>query len=61
MVVMEPELFGNGTPGMLTVTVPAGTPSGSHGVVFIEAVPASSPGALAYGSWGIWPVIVDVP
>ncbi|HEY5243945.1 MAG TPA: hypothetical protein VIJ22_20830 [Polyangiaceae bacterium] len=61
MVVTQPELFGNGTPGTLTVTVPAGTPSGSHGVVFIEAVPASSPGGVAYGSWGIWPVIVDVP
>jgi hypothetical protein len=61
VVDAQPSLFDNGTPGTLTVSVPTGIPSGSRGVVFIESVPATTGGGLAYGSWGIWPVIVEVP
>jgi hypothetical protein len=60
-VSAQPSLFGNATAGTLTLTVPPGTPSGSRGIVFIESVPTSAPQGVAFGSWGLWPVIVDVP
>jgi hypothetical protein len=60
-VAIQPGQFANGTAGTLTVTVPAGTPSGGKGVVFIESVPASAPQGLAFANWGLWPVLVEVP
>ena len=56
----QPATFANGTTGTLTVSVPAGTPSGARGVVFLASQPARTSGAAAYGPRMLWPLFVDV-
>lgn len=56
---VDPDVVDDATAATLSISAPAGTPSGSTGIVFLAPEPAGTP--LALSSRRIWPVLVTVP